>query len=351
MLIRKRDTDIILRAPASWEKLRGRTVLVTGATGRIGVFFVAALLEANRAMGLGIHVLGLTRNREKIGEYYPVVPDGLTLLEQDVTVPVTWEGKINYIIHTAGLASPMDFTHRPIETMWGHVQGTKNVLDLAVSCKAEKVLYVSTIETYGTWTREEGIRETDMGPLEHTNARACYPEAKRLCETMLACYKAEKDVDYAIARLSHTFGPGISLTDGRAFAEFIRDVVNGEDIVLQSDGSAVRTYTYVADAVAAMMLVLLNGTETIYNVAAVENQISIRDLAYLLAGMDPKKKVQVRFRLPEGKKLLYLPFKLGILNTDRICALGWKPEVGTEEAFRRTLESFLDTEDCDGDRQ
>lgn len=339
--MQKRDIDIILNNPADWKKLKGCTVLVTGATGRLGVYIVHALLEASSRWDLDIRVLALARNKAKIAEAYPEKAENLTILEQDVTQPISWEGKVDYIFHTAGLASPDDFTHRPTNTLWGHVQGTRNVLELARTRQTQKVLYVSTVEIYGTWKSEEGIRETDMGPLVHTNSRACYPEAKRLCETMLACYKAEYGVEYSAVRMSHTFGPGISLYDGRAFAEFLRNVVEGKDIVLQTDGSAVRTYTYVADAVGAMFLALLNGTEEYYNVAAEENQISIRDLAQLIASMDPARQVQVRFAAPQGEKLLYLPFKLGILDASRMRDLGWKVQVDLEHAFRWTLESFL----------
>lgn len=337
----KRDIDIILRAPAEWEKLRDCKVLVTGATGRLGIYIVHALIEASRRFGLNITVYALARSRRKIELAYPQAYPELQVIEQDVVSPIQIEGGVDYIFHTAGLASPMDFTHRPTETLWGHVQGTRNVLELAKEKKTRRVLYVSTVEVYGTWTSEDGIRESDMGPLQHSNSRACYPEAKRLCETMLACYKAEFGVDYVGVRMSHTFGPGISLDDGRAFAEFIRCALNGQDIVLQSDGSAARTYTYVADAVGAMFLALLNGGDEWYNVAATDNLISIRDLAQLIASMAPGGNVAVRYKLPEGRKLLYLPFRLGVLDSSRMEALGWKVQVDIEHAFRYTMESFL----------
>lgn len=340
--MKQRDIDIVLNNPANWEKLKDTTVLVTGATGRLGIYIVYALIEASRRWNLNIHVQALARSKEKIKAAYPEELPELSVLEQDVTAPIHCDGAVDYIFHTAGLASPSDFTHRPVDTLWGHVQGTRNVLELAKEKKTRRILYVSTVEIYGDWKSEEYIREDDMGPMIHTNSRACYQEAKRLCETMMACYKAEYGVDYTAVRMSHTFGPGISLYDGRAFAEFIRDVVEGKDIVLQTDGSAVRTYTYVADAVGAMFMVLLNGTEEYYNVAATENQISIRDLANLIASMDPQKKVKVQYAAPQGEKLLYLPFKLGILNSERMEALGWKPQVDVEHAFRWTLESFLE---------
>lgn len=340
-MVQQRDLDIVLNNPADWTKLKDATVLVTGATGRLGTYIVGALLEASKRWNLNVEVLALARNKDKIQAAYGDGAENLKILQQDITEKITYEGKVDYIFHTAGLASPDDFTHRPTNTLWGHVQGTKNVLDLAKEKHTKKVLYVSTVEVYGTWKSENGIRETDMGPLVHTNSRACYPEAKRLCETMLACYKDEFQVDYAAVRMSHTFGPGISLYDGRAFAEFIRDVVEGKDIVLHTDGSAVRTYTYVADAVGAMFLALLNGTQEYYNVAAEENQISIRDLAKLIASMSPRQNTTVKFEVPEGEGLRYLPFKLGILDSSRIRTLGWKAQVDLEHAFRWTMESFI----------
>ena len=339
----QRDINIILNNPVDWEKFRNRTVLVTGATGRLGMYIVEAINKADIDWNLNITIIALARNERKLREVFGAslnLPNIHTLV-QDITGPIRWEGDVHYIFHTAGAASPQDFTNAPVDTLWGHLQGTYNVLELAREKKSEKILYVSTVEVYGEWKEEEGIREEDMGPLHCDNARACYPEAKRMCETMLASYEAQYGIPYVGVRLCHTFGPGISLDDGRAFSEFIRNVIKGEDIVLQTDGSAVRTYTYVADAVGAMLLAFTKGKEHYYNIANPDNLISIRDLAEMIAGLDPKGKVKVRYAAQEEQKLKYLPFKLGIMNVDRIMELGWHPQVGLEDAFRYTLESFL----------
>ena len=110
--------------------------------------------------------------------------------------------------------------------------------------------------------------------------------------------------------------------------------------MLQSDGSAVRTYTYVADAIGGMLLAFTKGREHYYNIANPDNLISIRDLAELIAGLDARGRVKVRYANQEGQKLQYLPFKLGIMNVDRIMGIGWHPQVGLEDAFRYTLASF-----------
>lgn len=342
-MVEQRDIDIIMKSPIDWEYFRNKTVLVTGATGRLGMYIVEAINKADIDWNLNVTILALARNEKKLQE---VFGESLKLpnihpLVQDITEPIHWDGNVHYIFHTAGAASPQDFTNWPVDTLWGHVQGTRNVLELAREKKTEKVFYVSTVETYGEWKSEQGIHEDDMGPMHCDNARACYPEAKRLCETMLASYEAQYGIPYVGVRLCHTFGPGISLDDGRAFSEFIRDVIDGKDIVLQSDGSAERTYTYVADAVGGMLLAFTKGTDHYYNIANLNNLISIRDLAELIASLDPKQKVKVQYADAQEQKLKYLPFKLGIMNVDRIMELGWRPQVGIRDAFRYTLESFL----------
>ena len=339
--MKQRDIDIILNTKADWEKLKNTTVLVTGATGRLGIYFVNALLEANRRWELGLKVLGLARNQKKIDANYPMKDEALSFLLQDVTDPIVYDGNIDYMIHTAGLASPDDFTHRPVTTLWGHVQGTRNVMELAVKAHTKKVLYVSTVEIYGDWQSEAEIRESDMGPLDHQKSRACYPEAKRLCETMLECYKAEYGIDFTTIRLSHTFGPGISLDDGRAFAEFMRNALRGEDIVMHSNGMAARTYTYVSDAIGGAFLAFLNGEENYYNIANTDNLITVKDMAEMISKMGPEP-VKVRFDFDTTNGLQYLPFKLGVLDPSRIRALGWEPAVSAEEAFRWTIESFME---------
>ncbi len=341
-MVESRDIEIILKNPIDWEQFRNKTILVTGATGRLGMYIVEALNKADIDWNLNLNIIALARSEIKMRE---VFRDELKLpniyqIIQDITTPIDFTGNVDYIFHTAGAASPKDFTENPVDTLWGHVQGTRNVLELARTHNTKKILYVSTVETYGEWKSEDGIKEEDCGPMHFDNARACYPEAKRLCETMFASYEAQYGIKYVTVRLCHTFGPGISLYDGRAFAEFLRDVLEGKDLILQTDGSAARTYTYVADAIGAMLLAFTRGNDRSYNIANLGNLITIKDLAELIASLDPKKKVQVKFA-NESSNLKYLPFKLGIMNVDRIMNLGWRPQVGLEDAFKYTLDSFL----------
>ena len=340
-MMEKRDFDIIQSNGVDWYFYRNRTILITGATGRLGRFILESLLDADIRYNLNLRIIGVARDAGKAKEVFGDILDfpNVAFLYQDINVPVDMEGRVDFVFHTAGPAAPKDY-YEPAETLWAHVNGTHNVLEFSRQHEVERIFYVSTVETYGEWKSDDLIREEDMGPLKNLNARACYPEAKRLCETMLACYKQEYGIDFVGARLCHTLGPGILLDDGRAFAEFIACSLKGEDIVLHSDGSAMRTYTYTADAVNGMFLIMQKGEGgVIYNVAANENLVSIRDLAGILAELSPSKKTKIVFS-DEAGKLPYLPFKLAIMDTSRVRGLGWQPQTDIRTLLKWTMESF-----------
>lgn len=338
----KRDLDIIFNSAANWLIYRNKTVLVTGATGRLGRYIFDLLIDIDLNYNLNMRIIGLVRSEEKVKSVFgdELEFPNVRILCQDVNEPITYDGTIDFIFHTAGPAAPIDFKTIPAETLWCHVNGTHNVLECARTHGTKKVFYVSTVEIYGEWREDRNITESDMGVLQHLNFRACYPEAKRLCETMFTTYKKEFGINYCGVRLSHTLGPGILLDDGRAFAEFLNCAVDGRNIILKSDGSAMRTYTYVADAMNAIFLIMDKGGNNFYNVSSDENLISIRELAELIASLSPSGKTKVVF---EGgaADLPYLPFKLAIMDTSKIRELGWRPQVDLKKMFQWTLESFL----------
>ena len=337
----KRDLDIITNSAVNWRMYLDSTVLVTGATGRLGRYIMEALADVDLKYNLNMRILGLARSEEKAREVFDNLLDlpNVSFLYQDVNSEIEYSETIDYIFHTAGPAAPVDY-ETPVDTLWAHVNGTHNVLECAKNHNTKRVFYVSTVEIYGEWISDKKIEETDMGIMRHGNARACYPEAKRLCETMLATYKQQYGISYCGVRLCHTLGPGVSLTDGRGFAEFMDCVLHDRDIVLHSDGSAMRTYTYVADAVNAMFLIMDKGKDMLFNVANDDNLISIRDLAELMVTLLPDRSCKVTFS-DEAAKLQYLPFKLAIMDTSMARELGWRPTVDIKTMFKWTLESFV----------
>lgn len=338
----RRDLDIILNSSANWLIYRDKTVLVTGVTGRLGRYIFDVMVDIDLKYNLNMRIIGMARSAEKARVVFgnELGLSNVKLMYQDVNEPIVYNGVIDYIFHTAGPAAPVDFKNIPVETLWSHVNGTYNILECARTHGTRKVFYVSTVEIYGEWEKDRNILEDDMGILQHLNFRACYPEAKRLCETMLTAYEKEYGIKYCGVRFSHTLGPGILLDDGRAFAEFLYCSLKGKNIVLKSDGSAMRTYTYVADAMNAVFLIMDKGENTFYNVSADENLISIRDLAELIAALSPSGKTKVVFD-KSAMDLPYLPFKLAIMDTTKIRDLGWRPQVGLRDMFKWTLKSLI----------
>jgi UDP-glucuronate decarboxylase len=155
-------------------------------------------------------------------------------------------------------------------------------------------------------------------------------------------YGGQYGIDCVIARPFHTYGPGMRLDDGRVFADFVRDIVEGRDIALNSDGSAERAFCYLADATQAFFTLLLKGERSCaYNVGNSRAVLSIRDLATMLAGFYPERGLSARFAPP---RMGYIASSVArsAPDTARLEKLGWRPQTGVEEGFRRTIDIYSD---------
>ena len=168
--------------------------------------------------------------------------------------------------------------------------------------------------------------------------RSSYPESKRMAEALCAGYAAELGVHAKVLRLTQTFGPGVAYDDGRVFASFGRSALEGRDIVLHTAGETERSYLYTADAVTAILTVLLRGRDgQAYNAANEDTYCSIRAMAELVGRTSGPAPVSVRVEPQDGERLGYAPTLKMDLDTSRLQALGWRPTVGLEEMYRRML--------------
>jgi nucleoside-diphosphate-sugar epimerase len=220
--------------------------------------------------------------------------------------------------------------------------GTYNALELARRNSTESFLYFSSSEVYGH-TEKSSISETDYGYLDCNTVRACYAESKRMGETMCKSWGHQYGVNTKIVRPFHTYGPGMDLNDGRVFADFVRNVVEMKDIVLNSDGVAKRAFCYLQDATIAFFKILLNGENgEAYNMGNPDAEISIWDLANLLAGMFPEKKIKARKNMePASNGYIQSSVYKNLPDITKLKSLGWIPQISIEEGFRRTIESYL----------
>lgn len=339
----KEDLEQIIEEKISWEKLKNKTVLITGASGMVGSYMLYVLLMLNDKYHYGIKVLAMLRNEKKLPEEVRE-RDDVAIICHDVTNVFQYDGEIHYIIHAASPASPLIMQNHPVETIAANTIGTFNTLSLAKEKSSEGYLFISSREIYGQPDEgQEFFYEDTYGFVDQLNPRSCYSEGKKAAETMCVSFHAEYGLNTKIARLAHTYGPGMSIYDGRVQADFLKNVFQHEDIVLKSEGTAVRTYTYIADAIAGLYRILLDSEEIVYNIGNEDGKVSIRELAEILVNIYPERGLKLVFDIPEGGTKGTAPYTLGILNSRKLRALGWTPRYSIQEGFKRTLK-YLELE-------
>lgn len=340
------DIERTLKLPLLKE-LCGKTVLITGATGLIGQTLTRVLLQYGAGEGpeKKIHVIACVRDREKADRLFEGFASGnLTYLVCDIASLHTKkaERKVDYMIHAASQTSSRAFVEQPVETIFTAVNGTRSALEFARQNEVQCFVYLSTMEIYGAPVDDEKIDEKHGTNLDTMQPRSCYPESKRLCEVLCASWQKEYGVPVRVLRLTQTFGPGVRYDDGRVFAEFARCVIEGRDIVLKTEGLTCRSYLYTADAVSAILTVLLRGSDgEAYNAANEETYCSIREMADLAARECAEGKIKVRIEADKDPSVFgYAPTLHMNLDTSKLRALGWHPSCGLAEAYRRMIKSM-----------
>ncbi|MGH8907175.1 MAG: NAD-dependent epimerase/dehydratase family protein [Egibacteraceae bacterium] len=334
-------------------RMSGRRVLVTGGAGFLGYYLVQVPLAWNDAHP-GEAPIGVT----VFDNYFRGVPEWLKelghrpdieLVAHDVRGPLPEDmGDFAYIVHAAGIASPTHYRAHPIETMDANINGLRNLLDYArqrleAGLGMEGFLFYSSSEIYGDPVAEAiPTPETYRGNVSCTGPRACYDESKRYGETLCVNFARQHGVPVTVVRPFNNYGPGMKITDGRVIADFCRDALAGRDLVLLSDGSPTRTFCYVCDAVTGYYLALLRGRRgEAYNVGVESPEISMLDLAELVAGMANDlfghRVKAVRGRSPEQDYLVDNPNRRCPDITKARRELGYRPRVTLEEGLRRTL--------------
>lgn len=332
----RQDLAAVRAAAPSLEPLRGRTVLITGATGLVGAFLTDALALASREEGLELKLVAVSRDAERARARFAEW-DSVRAISMDLTRP----GKLpeaDFIVHAAANAHPAAFSADPVGTMLGNFEGVRALLEQLRAQGHGRLLFLSTGEIYGeNPSILEGFSEGDFGKIDPMNPRSCYPESKRAAETLCASYVRQYAVDAVAARLCYTYGPTVTPGNSRADAQFLRRALAGEDVVLKSAGSQVRSYCYAADAAGALLSILLSGASgEAYNVANRGSVASIREYAETLARL---AGVRVTFDLPtDAERQGYSVVTRAVQRPDKLEALGWRPRFSLEEGLEHTLK-------------
>ena len=326
------------------KQCEGGTVLVTGAAGLIGRTLIKQLFDWNENAAEKISVIGMEFSEERakavLGEF---VEKGLRLIIADVRDVKPENIGVDYIIHAASMTASKAFIETPVETTMISVDGTIKMLEFAKANQVKGFVYLSSMEVYGTPETDEKINEEHPTNLNAMAVRSCYPESKRMCESLCASYASEYHVPAKVVRLTQTFGPGVAYQDGRVFAEFARCAIEGRNIILNTKGETKRNYLYTEDAANALFTVLAKGTPgEAYNAANESTYCSIYEMACLVAKecADGKIDVEIRERA-DAAKLGYAPTLHMNLDASKLRALGWEPQVGLVDMYRNTIQSMI----------
>lgn len=326
------------------EELRGTTILLTGAYGMLASYIVYLCSYLNYYRTFNIKLVVMVRSREKfLRKFSGLNLEFVEIVENDFSSSVDYNGNIDYIIHAASLASPQHYAVRPIEVFMPNIFGTKFLLDLAVKKNVKSFLLFSTGDIYGLPPKKDIIYESDYGVMDPLDIHSCYSESKRMAETICKCYFQQKKVPVRIARIWHTYAPSMDIqNDPRVFASFVKNIVNNENIVMYSDGSTKRCFTYITDAIVGYLTIMLKGEiGNAYNVCNTSQVLRMDELANLLVKIKPElnlKVVKKQRSISESYTENNLAPKIyPAPGNDKLMSLGWKPCVDVTEGFKRVL--------------
>ncbi len=306
--------------------LSGRTVLVTGATGLIGSSLIKSLVYISEKQDLGIKMIALIRDQAKADRIFKGTDlanvSFLTADMRDLNLPS--DIRADYIIHCASITESKAFVNSPAKVITTSLNGTAKMLEFAKKTGVKGFVYLSTMEVYGNPGQGVRVSEDFSCSIDPSVVRNSYPLSKMMCENLCRCYASEFSLPVKVARLTQTFGPGVTASDSRLYAYFAKCAIEGSDIVLNTRGETERCYCYIADAVTGILTVLLKGGDgEFYNIATDGSYCSVADMAGRVA---KEYGINVRYDLQGGKDKGFADTLYIDLNTDKLRSLGWKSQ-------------------------
>lgn len=321
------------------EALRDATLFITGGTGLVGFNVLRELTRVSDALNL--RILALVRDPRRAAEKFAAFGDRVTLIPGDVQDDLQIDEDIDYIIHGASPTASSFFVEKPVETILTAVDGTRHMLELARRKQVRGMVYLSSMEVYGTVHEPRLLTEADLGLVDPLQPRSSYPESKRLCENLCVAYHKEYGVPVRMARLVQTFGPGIPAEDRRVVVQFIRSAMANEPVEIKASGESARMYLYTFDAVTALLTLLVSGENgTAYNVANKDSYSSIKELAATVMDLFGATAPVLTNTGTEAERRMYPPDSFLRLDVSRLERLGWRPLVSHRDGLRALAESF-----------
>ena len=324
----------------NFSELSRKSIFVTGSTGLLGCQIVLFLDYLNQTQNFNMKLYALCRSEAKAKTVFGEAYKRIHCLIGDIFALPEINCNFDYVIHGASITASKEFINHPVETIDIAINGTLNVLRFSTKRKAKSFVYLSSMEAFGVTDGKGVVREEDLGYIDITSPRSSYMESKRMCENLCACYAYEYGLDIKSIRLAQTLGAGIDYNDTRVAAYFARCVIEEEDIILKTDGKTKRPILYLADAISAILMVLIKGKKgNVYTAANPETFFTIRETAEMIVDKISHNKIKLLFDIKETSSE-YAPNLNLNLNVDKLCSLGWKPVVGLLESYKRMISEM-----------
>jgi nucleoside-diphosphate-sugar epimerase len=340
------DIKEILADNITWNYFAGKTVLITGASGFIPSYVVYALIGLNKTVCSSnpVSIIAVVRNKNNAdNKFAPIIGRAdFKLVIADISDPLNITEKIDIIIHGASQASPKYYGSDPVGTLKANTIGTANLLDLALRKGTEKFLFISSADVYGVLDEKlEEIPESYTGSVDITSIRSCYAESKRMGENMCVCWSYQYNLHVNMVRLSGTYGCGYHLDDGRSVVDFVNNILNNQNIVLNSDGKAKKNFVYITDSTTALFRILSYGENRhAYNLAG-DSETEIIELATMLCELYPEKHLKVEFSIGSFQKgYIRSPFLRANFSNKKLKGLGWDLKIPLAEGFKRMINAY-----------
>lgn len=338
-----KDVNEVANLNLPWKYLYNKTLLLSGATGLIGSCLIDVIMRKN-ADGMKCRILALGRNSNKAYDRFKYCWEDklFNFISHDIKNPITLNdldaNTVDYVLHLASNTHPVQYSMDPIGTITTNIIGTYNMLEFAKKYKATRCLFASSNEIYGENRGDiEKFDEDYCGYINSNTVRAGYPESKRCSEALCQAYIKQENMNIVIPRLTRSYGPTMLMTDTKAISQFIRKGIKKENIILKSAGNQYYSYTYVTDAVAGILTILLKGkTGEAYNIADTTSDIKLKDLAGIIAEYVGEKVV---FELPDEIEMGgYSTATKARINGQKLQKLGWKASYDIQSGVEHTID-------------
>lgn len=323
-----------------WAKFENQNILITGATGLICSLITRAFVYRNNYFNQNTKMFLLVRNAQNAKELFGE-SSCIEVIETDIEQldKMDLGEKIDYIIHGASPTKSKFFVNNPVETINTAVIGTKNTLEVAVKNSVKSMIYLSSMEMYGTFYEDINVDENKLGYINPLDVRSSYSEGKRMCELYSYSYFKEYNVPVKMARIAQTFGPGISKNETRVYKYFLDCILNRQDIILKSTGSTIINFSYTVDTVLGILYILLNGENgEAYNIVSDKTNMTILDSAKWLVETFCNNEIQVKCEANLQKSEGLAPDNKMILDNSKLKAIGWKSFYNLKEGYKRLME-------------